>query len=950
MDIFNFDYNFYIDYYNLDKNLKKEEAFKHYINLKNKNNIYFNNTHSYYYYNYDWDYYIFIYNDLNNRLKNQKEGFEHFMKKGLNEKREIFKIEEDNINYILNYNLFNWKEYLMLNIDLKKINKEKKYFIEHFIIYGYKESRIFSKNYEILLNSIKNKYPIEMNNIYFNNILKKINNEIPYHKIKYDIERFKIIYNKVIQILNKFFNKDVKLLDLIINDKEINNFNYKGYERIKSKNTINIIDSNNYLINKNYLIKKLNNINNNLILLNNSYINIVITNINDKINIEPIEYNLNYESKIINEYKNKFLDKRLLSNENYKLYLKYNWKLIIETLKLEGDLITIIDNYNKNNLQIKNINLRKKHNYFLKFNQLFHNEENTINQKYPHTYIHYLIYYLFDWDKIITVHNENNLKYQINEDKDTFFYKYINQFKKYKLKLYFNKKEILDYNILNKSFINILFLDITLLQNIIKWNFLYNDMLFLKNLTLFENTINDILEYKINFLYKPLFFNNILQLNKNDIVNVDKDIKFSFIISSYNNERNIKDNIYSIIYQNYRNWDIFYTNDNSTDKTEEILMNIINEFDLSDKIIYIKNNENLKQAHNKYYMYQITNKNNILCILDGDDWLSQNNVLLEINKTYTKKKCLMLYTGYKILYNNKIEYISGMMEYSNEIKNNGDYRKDKNWLFGHIRTGYAWLYKMIPKSYMIYNDKWLDRCTDMAENYCISEIAKNKLENIKKALVIYNKNNSMLYETSYYIDAYSKKRKEIEEYVKSREKLELIIPDFYIIQKNIKNIKKTNNQYHFIEEIKNQELNKDILKIENLLVLFKQLIQNKNLNHYLIIYSNNYKILKNKEYKLCLTQIFLNECDFLIIDNHLELVNNELYNHINIKQELSNYQFDEIKSFIISRKYIDFILNKGLNYFIEFNINWNDFIKSCINNTLENDLNLYVLTDPIVYY
>lgn len=949
MDIFNFNYKFYIDFYNLNENLNNEEAFEHFLKLKNKNNIYFNYTHSYYYYNYDWEYYIFIYNDLNKILKTKQQGFEHYMTSGKKENRIIFNIQEDINNYILNYKLFNWKEYLLLNPDLKKKYKDKKSCMEHFIIYGFKESRIFSKNHQILIGSIKNKYPIELNNIYLNNILKKIDIEISFNKINNTHDRFLIIYNKVLEILNLIFKKNIKLSNLIIQDQDQDIYDYNIYINKNNKitNNINFIDPENNLANKEYLNKELNNINNHLILLNNSYINIVVKNNNYNINITPIDYNLNYEKNIKDLFKYKFLDKTLLTNENYKLFLKYNWDNIKKKYNLEEDLITIINNYNKNNLQIKEIHLFKKHNYFLNFNQLFHKELNTINQNYPYTYVHYLLYYLFDWDKMIINHNEKNKDYQIKEEKDIFFYKYIHQFKKYKLKLFFNKKDIIKEKIFNKTLINILFLDITLLQDIIKWNFLYNDMLFLKNMILIENELNNNINYKIEFLYKPPYFENILQINKDDIEQINKNIKFSFVISSYNNQENIKNNIYSILYQNYRNWDIFYTNDNSTDKTEELLFKIVDEFDLSNKINYTKNSKNYKQAHNKYKIYQQTNKNNILCILDGDDWLSQNNVLLEINKTYTKENCLMLYTGYKVLYNKKIEYISGMQEYDENTKKNGDYRINENWLFGHIRTGYAWLYKMIPKSYMIYNDKWLDRCTDMAENYCISEIAKDKLINLKKTCVIYNKNNSMLYKTSYYIDAYSKKRKDIEKYIKSQDKLQLIIPDIYIIQKNIKI---TNNQYHYVEEINNNELNENILKIKNLFILFKEIIQNKNLNHYLIIYSDKFKILKNKEYKLCLTQIFLKECDFLIIDNHLELVNNELYNHINIKQELSNYQFDEIKSFIISRKYIDFILNKGLNYFIEFNINWNDFIKSCINNTLENDLNFYLSGDPIIYY
>lgn len=962
MDIYNFNYKFYREYYNLNSNLTKEKIFEDFIQKNNKESLFYNDEHSYYYQNYDWDYYIFVYRDLKKYLKSHKEGYEHYMKKGKLENRIIYNKNNDYINYILNYRLFNWKEYLVLNSDLKKVFTTQESCVEHFIIHGFKENRKFSINYELLLKRIENKYPIKMTNIYLNNILKLLNNETPYDTINEDLSRFESLYINIVKLLNKKFNKDLIIPDHFIREFNQNVYNYTIYkinynlnknnnininnENKNKNNKLTIIDEENKIIYKNNLIEDLKNTFKNINLSNETEITFVISNKNNRITLNSIKYNKKYENtiKILPEFKNIFIDKSLLTDEKYLLYIKYNWNKIIMKYKLDENLIKVIDNYNKNKLIIKDINKYLRHHYYLKFNLKFHNENNIINQNYPCTYYHYVLYYLFDWDKIIEHLNEKNKNNLIKDSKDIFFNTYINQYKKYNIKLFLNDKKIINDTIINSSIINILFFDIQLLQNIIKWNFLNNDILFLKELFSIVDEIKNKLDYSIEIIYKPKFFDILVTNNEDEDLLINKNIKFSFIISSYNNENNILDNIYSILYQDYKNWDILYTNDASTDKTEDYLLNIIKEFNLENRITYIKNEINKKQSYNKFHMYKKSNKNNILVILDGDDWLSQNNVLSEINKTYNTKKCFMLYTAHKIFINNKIDSITGNHSYDEETKKYGNYRLNDKWLFGHIRTGYSWLYKMIPESYLKYKNEWLDRCTDMAENYCIAEISKHRIENITKACTIYNKNNSLLYSNSYYHDTNSKKRKEIEYYVKKKEKLKVVIPDIYIIQDKI-NIK--NKHYFYVQEklYKNKKN-----KIYNIFELFKVLLNNNTSEHYLIIYSDHFNILKNKEEKLFTTQVFLKECDFLILDNHLKIENKELFNHINIKDNLQNFNFDEIKSFIISRRFIEFILYTGINSFIDNDINLNNFIDSCVDNTLINDFNLYVLTEPIVYY
>jgi glycosyltransferase involved in cell wall biosynthesis len=66
----------------------------------------------------------------------------------------------------------------------------------------------------------------------------------------------------------------------------------------------------------------------------------------------------------------------------------------------------------------------------------------------------------------------------------------------------------------------------------------------------------------------------------------------SIILPTYNGEKYIKDSIESVLNQSYKNFELIIINDASkTNKVEEIILN----YQKKDKrVIYIKNEENLK--------------------------------------------------------------------------------------------------------------------------------------------------------------------------------------------------------------------------------------------------------------------------------------------------------------------------------------------------------------------
>ena len=73
----------------------------------------------------------------------------------------------------------------------------------------------------------------------------------------------------------------------------------------------------------------------------------------------------------------------------------------------------------------------------------------------------------------------------------------------------------------------------------------------------------------------------------------------NIIMPTYNDEKTIIESIKSVVEQNYENWKLYVVNDGSTDNTENVLKNYIEENNLTKKISYIKqeNQDQLRAKH-----------------------------------------------------------------------------------------------------------------------------------------------------------------------------------------------------------------------------------------------------------------------------------------------------------------------------------------------------------------
>ena len=159
------------------------------------------------------------------------------------------------------------------------------------------------------------------------------------------------------------------------------------------------------------------------------------------------------------------------------------------------------------------------------------------------------------------------------------------------------------------------------------------------------------------------------------------------LIPSYNNKKWYKTNLDSVLNQTYSNYRVIYTDDCSPDGTGDLVEQYIKERCQEHRVTLIKNKKRRRALANMYTMIHMCNDNEIIAIVDGDDWLAHNNVFTYINNLYENSNVWMSYGQYRIM---PLGAISSAQPFPQECVKNNAYRSH-SWRFGQLCTYYAWL-------------------------------------------------------------------------------------------------------------------------------------------------------------------------------------------------------------------------------------------------------------------
>jgi len=191
---------------------------------------------------------------------------------------------------------------------------------------------------------------------------------------------------------------------------------------------------------------------------------------------------------------------------------------------------------------------------------------------------------------------------------------------------------------------------------------------------------------------------------------------FVFIIPFRNVENYINQCANSLINQTYQNWTAIFCNDASTDNT---LVNIPKD----DRFIIRTSSERLGSLANKAYalLEEKFNDEDIICLLDGDDYLLNSDSLENLNKLYNDSSTLLTYGQYITKYG--IGHCREMNKYEIESI------RISEWLASHLKTFKFKLYSEFLKqdpnlsSYKDDNGYFYSMTCDLAMMFPLIEIA-----------------------------------------------------------------------------------------------------------------------------------------------------------------------------------------------------------------------------------
>tara|TARA_R110000824_G_scaffold60853_5_gene162338 strand:+ start:4125 stop:4847 length:723 start_codon:yes stop_codon:yes gene_type:complete len=154
--------------------------------------------------------------------------------------------------------------------------------------------------------------------------------------------------------------------------------------------------------------------------------------------------------------------------------------------------------------------------------------------------------------------------------------------------------------------------------------------------------------------------------------------RFVFIMPAYNAQETISRAIMSVWFQTHPNWKIIIRDDMSSDKTLDVVDLMRKQLGLGDdRISVTSNTEKMWEIRNIVEGLEECEANDIVCRLDGDDWLCDSDALTIIDQKYRSTGCNVLWTSHRWSFTN--QNISGPLP-----RNVNPYKHP--WVSSHLKT------------------------------------------------------------------------------------------------------------------------------------------------------------------------------------------------------------------------------------------------------------------------
>lgn len=202
--------------------------------------------------------------------------------------------------------------------------------------------------------------------------------------------------------------------------------------------------------------------------------------------------------------------------------------------------------------------------------------------------------------------------------------------------------------------------------------------------------------------------------------------KIAIIIPNYNYEEWLDKCLYSIVNQTYKNYEVIFIDDMSTDGSVNKAYTFVDKL-TNIKIVELKQKRYNGGARNEAYLY-ISDDVDYVYYIDSDDWLYTNTALEDINKKLQKKPDV-LFVGMAVYKNNKYS-INFIPEYKSK------YEAFEGWSGS---CGKVIKKSLATRQECLYNEGTLKEDRNQHRKICYY---MKTFELLKKPIYVWNQSNS----------------------------------------------------------------------------------------------------------------------------------------------------------------------------------------------------------------
>jgi len=212
-----------------------------------------------------------------------------------------------------------------------------------------------------------------------------------------------------------------------------------------------------------------------------------------------------------------------------------------------------------------------------------------------------------------------------------------------------------------------------------------------------------------------------------------KNRSFTIVIVGVNNGAAVAKTLASVFSQNYENYKVIYIDDASDDGSFDLARDLIYESGHLLQVTLVHNETRLGPLANVCRAVQTLADDEIVLILQGEDWLAHEWVLQKLNGYYANCDLWLTFGHYKDFPTYQTgpcpEFIA-------------DSFRTANFVPMHLKTFYAGLFKQVREADFQSGGKFLTACSEMAYMIPMLEMAKNHAHFIPEILYISNRQAS----------------------------------------------------------------------------------------------------------------------------------------------------------------------------------------------------------------